>query len=151
MRRHVLFTACLAVTLVATACQDQDQTNDLTAPSMKTAERQQPGFTRGAKLRKLPARIRVSDLRDPSRAVVPTTCDDNTAFTQYFLTRAFQIPLPNLIPPDQPFRRSGPHLRSAALPDPDGRHPFFGYNGEYNQRMNEDGAGREAVLGHRVG
>ena len=136
MRRHVLFTACLAVTLVATACQDQDQTNDLTAPSMKTAERQQPGFTRGAKLRELPAGIRVSDLRDPSRAVVPTTCDDNTALTQYFLTRAFQIPLPTLILLINRFADLVPTYEALLFQTRDDD-TFFGFNGEYNQRMNK--------------
>ena len=136
MRRHVLFTACLAVTLVATACQDQDQTNDLTAPSMKTAERQQPGFTRGAKLRELPAEIRVSDLRDPSRAVVPTTCDDNTALTQYFLTRAFQIPLPTLILLLNRFADLVPTYEALLFQTRDAAHSSA-YNGEYTQRMNK--------------
>jgi hypothetical protein len=136
MRRHVLYTACLAVALVATACQDQDQANDLTAPSMKTAERQQPGFTRGAKLRKLPARLRVSDLSDPSRAVVPTTCDDNTALTQYFLTRAFQIPLPNLILLINRFADLVPTYEALLFQTRDDD-TFFGYNGEYNHRMDK--------------
>jgi hypothetical protein len=136
MRRHVLFTACLAVALAATACQDQQQPNDLTAPSLKTAERQQPGFTRGATLRKLPARLRVSDLNDPSRAVVPTTCDDNTALVQYFLTRAFEIPLPTLILLINRFADLVPTYEALLFQTRDDD-TFFGFNGEYDHRMNK--------------
>jgi hypothetical protein len=136
MRRHVLFTACLAVTLAATACQDQQQPNDLTAPSLKTAERQQPGFSRGAELRKLPARIMVSDMMDPSRAVVPTTCDDNTVLVNWFLDRAFEIPLPTLILLINRFADLVPTYEALLFQTRD-NDTFFGYNGEYDHRMDK--------------
>src|SRR5215211_3036488 len=73
MSRNVLLTAGLALALGTTACQDQDQKSDLTAPAVGTAELRQSRFTRDPSRLKLPASVRVSDLRDPSRAVVPTT------------------------------------------------------------------------------
>ena len=76
----------------------------------------------------------MSDLNDPSRAVVPTTCDDNTALTQYFLTRAFQIPLPNLILLLNRFADLVPTYEALLFQTRDDD-TFFGYNGEYNQRM----------------
>ena len=135
MRRNVLFTAGLAAALLVTACQDQDQKNDLTGPSMK-AQQQQPSFTRGATLRRLPRGVRVSDLAEPGRAVVPTTCDDNTPFVQYFLTRAFEIPLPSLILLLNRFADLVPTYE-ALLFQTRNRDTFFGYDGTYTHRMNK--------------
>ena len=132
MRRNVLLTASLAVALVTTACQDSK--NDPTAPSFGKAAVQQTGFTRDKSLLKLPASTRVSDMRDPSNAVVPTTCDDNTPINDFFLTRAFQIPLPTLILLINDWADLVPTyealiFQTTATPQ------YFGYNGEYTQRM----------------
>ncbi len=71
---------------------------------------------------------------DLSRAVVPTTCDDNTPINDYFLQRAFEIPLPNLILlinrwADQVPTYEALLFQTTATPQ------YFGYNGEYTQRM----------------
>jgi hypothetical protein len=134
MRRNVLLTAGLAVALAVTACQDQDQKNEPTGPSLGTVQKQQPKFTRGAKLHQLPRGVRVSDLTIPGRAVVPTTCDDNTPFVQYFLTRAFEIPLPSLILLLNRFADAVPTY-DALLFQTRNRQTFFGYDGSYTQRM----------------
>jgi hypothetical protein len=134
MRRNVLLTAWLAVALGTTACQDQEQQNGMTAPPAGTAELQRSDFARDPSLLKLPASVRVSDLRDPSRAVVPTACSDDTPVINYFLDRAFQIPLPTLILLINRWADLVPTyealiFQTKATPQ------FFGYNGEYNQRM----------------
>jgi hypothetical protein len=136
MKRNVLFMAGLAAALVTTACQDQDQKSEPTGPSLKTAESQQSGFTRGAELRQLPPGVRVSDMADPGRAVVPTTCDDNTELNQYFLTRAFEIPLPSLILLINRYADLVPTYEALLFQTRDDN-TYFGYNGEYTQRMNK--------------
>src|SRR4051794_3527577 len=133
MRRNVVFAACLGLVIGITACQDQK--NDPTGPtalSMSKAETQQRKFTRGATLRGLPAGVRISDLGDP--AVVPTTCDDNTAINDYFLTRAFEIPLPTLILLINRWADLVPTYEALLFQTKDDA-SFFGYNGEYDQRM----------------
>ena len=132
MRRNVVLTACLAVALGATACQDPDR-KELTGPSLEKAQVQQPRFTRGTKLRKLPQSFRVSDLRDPMRAVIPTACED-TPFVDYFLSRAFEIPLPTLILLLNRFADQVPTYDALVFQTRDSD-TFFGYNGEYTQRM----------------
>jgi hypothetical protein len=134
MRRKVVLAACLAVALGATACQDQDQKNELTGPSMGKAQVRQQEFTRGAALRGLPGGMRVSDLGSP--AVVPTTCDDNTALNNYFLDRAFEIPLPTLILLINRWTDLVPTYEALLFQTRDDA-TFFGYNGEYTQRMNK--------------
>ena len=134
MRRNVRLTAWLAVALGTTACQDQDQKNELTAPALGRVELQQSGFTRDPSLLKLPASVRVSDLRDPSRAVVPTACSDDTPVFNYFLDRAFQLPLPTLILLINRWADLVPTYE-ALLFQTNATPQYFGYNGEYNQRM----------------
>ena len=134
MRRNVLLTAWLAVALGTTACQDQEQPNDMTAPAAGPAELKRSDFKRNPNRLKLPASVRVSDLRDPSRAVVPTECSDDTPVINYFLDRAFQIPLPTLILLINRWTDLVPTyetliFQTKATPQ------FFGYNGEYTQRM----------------
>ncbi len=136
MRRNVLFMAGLAAALVTTGCQDQDQKTDPTGPSLKTAPSQQNGFTRGATLRRMPPGLRVSDMTDPSRAVVPTSCDDNSALTDYFLTRAFQIPFPTLILLINRYADLVPTYDALLFQTRDAG-TYFGYNGEYTHRMNK--------------
>jgi len=133
MRRNVLLITGLAAALAVTACQE-DQKPDPTAPSLGTTPTQQSGFTRGAPLRGLPARVRVSDLADP--AVVPTTCDDNTAINDFFLTRAFQIPLPSLILLINRWADLVPTYEALLFQERNAQ-TYFGYNGEYNQRMDK--------------
>jgi hypothetical protein len=133
MRRNILFSAGLAAALTVTACQDQGQKNDLTGPSLG-AKKQPTQFSRGATLHRLPRGVRVSDLAVPGRAVVPTTCDDNTAFVQYFLSRAFEIPLPSLILLLNRFADLVPTYE-ALLFETRNRQTFFGYDGSYTQRM----------------
>lgn len=134
MRRNVLFMASLAAALTVTACQDQEQKNDLTGPSLGKAKQQQPHFTRGAKLRQLPRGVRVSDLADPGRVVVPTACDDNTPFVQYFLSRAFEIPLPSLFLLLDRFADAVPTFEALLFQTRDAD-TFFGYTGQYTHRM----------------
>jgi hypothetical protein len=134
MRRNVLLAACLVVALGTTACQDREPQNDMTSPTLGTAELQQSDFTRDPSLLKLPASVRVSDLRDPSRAVVPTACDDDTPVFNYFLERAFQIPLPTLTLLINRWTDLVPTyealiFQTVATPQ------YFGYNGEYTRRM----------------
>ena len=134
MRRNVLLAACLVVALGTTACQDREPQNDMTSPTVGTAELQQSDFTRDPSLLKLPATVRVSDLRDPSRAVVPTACDDDTPVFNYFLERAFQIPLPTLTLLINRWTDLVPTyealiFQTVATPQ------YFGYNGEYTRRM----------------
>ena len=134
MRRNVLLAACLVVALGTTACQDREPQNDMTSPTVGTAELQQSDFTRDPSLLKLPASVRVSDLRDPSRAVVPTACDDDTPVFNYFLERAFQIPLPTLTLLINRWTDLVPTyealiFQTVATPQ------YFGYNGEYTRRM----------------
>jgi hypothetical protein len=134
MRRNVLLTAWLAVAIGTTACQDQEQPNDMTAPVAGPAELKRSDFKRNPNRLKLPASVRVSDLRDPSRAVVPTECSDDTPVINYFLDRAFEIPLPTLILLINRWTDLVPTYESlifqtTATPQ------FFGYNGEYTQRM----------------
>jgi putative neutral zinc metallopeptidase len=137
MRRNVLFMAGLAAALTVTACQDQEQKNDLTGPSLgKAKQQQQPHFTRGAKLRQLPPGVRVSDLADPGRVVVPTACDDNTPFVQYFLSRAFEIPLPSLFLLLDRFADAVPTFEALLFQTRDAD-TFFGYTGQYTHRMNK--------------
>jgi hypothetical protein len=98
------------------------------------AELKQSGFTRDASRLKLPASVRVSDLLDPSRVVVPTTCSDDTPVINYFLDRAFEIPFPTLILLINRWADLVPSyealiFQTKATPQ------YFGYNGEYNQRM----------------
>ena len=138
MNRNLVLTACLAVALGATACSDQNQDRDLTGPPMGKAQvkkqpPQQTQFTRGARIPGLKG-IRVSDLPDPSRAVVPTTCED-TPFANYFLARAFEIPLPTLFLLLNRFADQVPTYE-ALLFGVDDNSTFIGYNGEYTQRMN---------------
>jgi len=133
MRRNLLFIAGLAAALTVTACQDQSQKNDLTGPSLG-AKKQPTQFSRGTTLRRLPRGARVSDLAIPGRAVVPTTCDDNTPFVQYFLNRAFEIPLPSLILLLNRFADLVPTYE-ALLFETRNRQTFFGYDGSYTQRM----------------
>ena len=133
MRRNVLFITGLAAALAVTACQE-DQTQDPTAPSLGTSQTQQSGFTRGAALRGLPTGVRVSDLANP--AVVPTTCDDNTAINDFFLTRAFEIPLPSLILLINRWADLVPTYEALLFQTRDAQ-TYFGYNGEYNQRMDK--------------
>jgi hypothetical protein len=97
-------------------------------------EQQKQQFKRGAQIRGLPKGVRISDLADPSRAVVPTACQD-TPFGDYFLARAFEIPLPTLILLLQRFADQVPTYE-ALLFGEDDRSTFFGYNGAYTQRMN---------------
>jgi len=135
MRRNVLFMVGLAAALTVTACQDQEQKNDLTGPSLgKANQQQQPHFTRGAKLRQLPRGVRVSDLADPGRVVVPTACDDNTPFVQYFLSRAFEIPLPSLFLLLDRFADAVPTFEALLFQTRDAD-TFFGYTGQYTHRM----------------
>ncbi|HVL17817.1 MAG TPA: hypothetical protein VM387_07470 [Gemmatimonadales bacterium] len=138
MRRNVLFMVGLAAALTVTACQDQEQKNDLTGPSLGKAkqQQQQPHFTRGAKLRQLPPGVRVSDLADPGRVVVPTACDDNTPFVQYFLSRAFEIPLPSLFLLLDRFADAVPTFEALLFQTRDAD-TFFGYTGQYTHRMNK--------------
>jgi hypothetical protein len=136
MRRNVLFMAGLAAALTVTACQDQGQKNDLTGPSLGAVKKQQPHFTRGAKLHKLPKGVRVSDLADPGRVVVPTACDDNTPFLQYFLSRAFEIPLPTLFLLLDRFADAVPTFEALLFQTRDAD-TFFGYTGQYTHRMNK--------------
>ena len=121
--------------MTVTACQDQEQKNDLTGPSLgKANQQQQPHFTRGAKLRQLPRGVRVSDLADPGRVVVPTACDDNTPFVQYFLSRAFEIPLPSLFLLLDRFADAVPTFEALLFQTRDAD-TFFGYTGQYTHRM----------------
>ncbi len=136
MRRNVLFMAGLAAALTVTACQDQGQKNDLTGPSLGGVKKQQPHFTRGATLRKLPKGVRVSDLADPGRVVAPTACDDNTPFLQYFLSRAFEIPLPTLFLLLDRFADAVPTFEALLFQTRDAD-TFFGYTGQYTHRMNK--------------
>ena len=136
MRRNVLFTAGFAAALLVTACQDQNQQTDPTAPSLSTARTAKTGFTRGAELRGLPSGVRVSDLADPGRAVVPTACDDNTQINDYFLTRAFQIPLPTLILLINRWTDLVPTYEALLFQTRDSD-TYFGYHGEYTQRMHK--------------
>ena len=138
MRKNVVLAVCLAVALGATACSDRDQDHELTGPSMGKAQvkkqPQQQQFTRGARIRGLPPGVRVSDLPDPRNAVIPTTCED-TPFTDYFLARAFEIPLPTLILLLNRFADQVPTIE-ALLFGVDDNSTFIGYNGEYTHRMN---------------
>ena len=134
MRRNVLLAASLAVALGTTACQDREQQNEMTAPSLGTAELQQSDFTRDPSLLKLPASVRVSDLRDPSRAVVPTACNDDTPVLNYFLERAFQIPLPTLSLLIARWTDLVPTYE-ALIFQTEATPQYFGYNGEYTRRM----------------
>jgi hypothetical protein len=139
MRTNVVLAVCLAVALGATACSDQNQDRELTGPSMGKAQiKQQPQqqqFTRGAEIRGLPRGIRVSDLPDPSHAVVPTTCED-TPFGDYFLARAFEIPLPTLILLLNRLADQVPTYEALLFGLKDNS-TFFGYNGEYDHRMDK--------------
>jgi hypothetical protein len=138
MRRNLVLAAGLAVALGATACSDQNQDRELTGPSMGKAQLKQQSsqqqFKRGAKIRGLPEGVRVSDLPDPRNVVIPTTCED-TPFVDYFLARAFEIPLPTLILLITRFADQVPTYE-ALLFGVDDNSTFFGYNGEYTQRMN---------------
>ncbi|HEX6616712.1 MAG TPA: hypothetical protein VF046_10440 [Gemmatimonadales bacterium] len=136
MKGNVLFTAGLAAALLVTACQDQDPQTDPTAPSLSTAPTARTAFTRGAELRGLPPGVRVSDLAEPGRAVVPTACDDNTQINAYFLDRAFEIPLPSLILLLNRWADLVPTYESLLFQTRD-ESTFFGYNGEYTQRMHK--------------
>jgi hypothetical protein len=106
----------------------------MTAPAPGTAELRQSDFTRDPSFLKLPASVRVSDLRDPSRAVVPTACSDDTPVINYFLDRAFEIPLPTLILLINRWADLVPTYE-ALIFQTEATPQFFGYNGEYNQRM----------------
>jgi hypothetical protein len=128
--------AGLAAALVTTACQDQDQKNDVAGPSLQTAQSQQGGFTRGAELRQLPPGLRVSDMADPGRAVVPTTCDDNTALNDYFLTRLFEIPTSSFLLLFNRWADLVPTYEALLFQTRDAN-TYFGYNGEYTQRMHK--------------
>ena len=135
MRRNALLAGCLSVVLAVTACQDQK--NELTAPaSPGTAELQQSSLTRGDGSIKMSPAIRVADIMDPLRVVTPTACNDNTAIVQYFLTRAFQIPLPTLSLLINNWADLVPTYESLLFQT---RNPatFFGYAGEYNSRMDQ--------------
>jgi hypothetical protein len=136
VRRNVLFTAGIAAALLLTACQDQDQPNEPNAPSMGTASTRATSFSRGAELRGLPPGVRVSDLAVPGRVVTPTTCDDNTQLSQYFLSRAFEIPLPTLILLINRWTDLVPTYESLLFQTRDSD-TYFGYNGEYNRRMDK--------------
>jgi hypothetical protein len=134
MRRNTILTAGLALALGTAGCQDQDQKSELTAPAPGVAELKQSGFTRDASRLKLPASVRVSDLLVPSRVVVPTKCSDVTPVINYFLDRAFEIPFPTLILLINRWADLVPSyealiFQTKATPQ------YFGYNGEYNQRM----------------
>lgn len=132
MRKNVLRFACLALALATAACNDQK--NELTAPAPTVAELQQSAFTRDPSRLKLPASVRVSDITDPSRAVVPTACDDNTPINAYFLQRAFEIPLPTLIQLINNWADLVPTYESLLF-QTKATPQYFGYNGEYSQRM----------------
>src|SRR5919107_4564058 len=136
MRRNVLLTGCLAVAIALTACQDQK--NDPTAPGTPELQqqKQQPSLTRGSGSIKTSPAMHVADIMDPLRVVTPTACDDNTALVQYFLTRAFQIPLPTLSLLITNWADLVPTYESLLFQN---RTPatFFGYNGEYNSRMDQ--------------
>jgi hypothetical protein len=134
MRRNVLLTAWLAVALGTTACQDREQPNEMTAPAVGTAELKRSDFKRNPNRLKLPASVRVSDLRDPSRAVVPTACSDDTPVLNYFLERAFQIPLPTLFLLIDRWADLVPTYE-ALIFQTEATPQFFGYNGEYTRRM----------------
>jgi hypothetical protein len=134
MRRNWLIGTSLAVALVATACQDQK--NEPTAPAAPEFAKSKPssGLTRAPGKVGLSPSVRVADLGDP--AVVPTACDDNSALNQYFLTRAFQIPLPKLITLINFWADLVPTYESLLFQNRTST-TFFGYNGEYNQRMDK--------------
>ena len=80
--------------------------------------------------------MRVSDLADPGRVVVPTACDDNTPFVQYFLSRAFEIPLPTLFLLLDRFADAVPTFEALLFQTRDAD-TFFGYTGQYTHRMNK--------------
>ena len=65
---------------------------------------------------------------------VPTTCDDNTALTTWFLDRAFEIPLPTLILLINQWADLVPTYEALLFQTRDSD-TFFGYNRECNQRM----------------
>jgi hypothetical protein len=133
MSRKYTLGACLALALLATACQDQK--NELTGPATPSAaESRLSGITRAPGTIGLPARIRVSDLGNP--AVVPTSCDDDTPVVNYFLDRAFQIPLPKLITLITFWADLVPTYESLLFQERNST-TYFGYNGEYNDRMNK--------------
>src|SRR5215213_3272473 len=136
MRRKVLLTGCLSLALAVTACQDQK--NELTAPATPgTAELlQQSTLTRGDASIKTAPSVRVADIMDPLRVVTPTACDDNTPIVNYFLTRAFQIPLPTLFLLINNWADLVPTYESLLFQNRNSA-TFFGYNGEYNERMNQ--------------
>jgi hypothetical protein len=126
----------LSVAFALSACQDQK--NDPTAPATPgTAElQQQSSLTRGDGSIKTSPAMRVADIMDPLRVVTPTACDDNTPIVQYFLTRAFQIPLPTLSLLINNWADLVPTYESLLFQN---RTPatFFGYAGEYNSRMDQ--------------
>jgi hypothetical protein len=137
MRRKLVLSACLAVALGATACSDQNQDRELTGPSMGKAQVKQQArpqrFERGVQIPGLPKGLRVSDLPDPRNAVVPTTCED-TQVGDYFLSRAFEIPIPTLILLLNRYADQVPTYEELlfGVRDDD---TFFGYHGEYDHRM----------------
>jgi hypothetical protein len=79
----------------------------------------------------------VSDLSDRFNVIQPEVgCDDNSAINDYFLTRAFQIPLPKLITLINFWADLVPTYE-ALLFQTRNSSTYFGYNGEYTQRMNK--------------
>jgi hypothetical protein len=130
MKRNVVLAAGLALALATAACNDQK--NELTAPPAGTPEAQQ------SIVKQFPTSLRVSDVGNPSRIVDPEAgCNDLTPITQYFLNRAFEIPIPTLIMlvlDNEHFADQVPTYESLIF-QTKATPQYFGYNGEYNQRM----------------
>ncbi len=138
MSRNDFIGVCLALALTASACNDQKNDPTAPAPAPGTSELQQSAFTVTPPFVSCRPPCVSATIGDPSRLVQPEVgCDDNTAINDFFLTRAFQIPFPKLSTADQPIWADLVPTYEALLFQTRNSTTFFGYNGEYNQRMNK--------------
>ena len=131
MSRNVFLSACLSLALFTAACQDQK--TDPTSPSLPEAQNQIT--TRP----KLPPGVRITDqyFADAARrAINPSdhVCPPSTPLIDWLIGRILEIPAANR---NALFSRLADLVPSydALIFQTEATPQFFGYNGEYTQRM----------------